>query len=71
MLSFILRPFARYLVDEAIERAPEIREAFGIPDLSDLDDQIVEKLPDFGALVNRFVDELMARLPAFPFFGGR
>lgn len=33
MLDFILRPFARVLIAEAIRRGPELREAFGMSTL--------------------------------------
>lgn len=81
MLDFILRPFARVLIAEAIRRGPELREAFGLPDLTDLDDQIVaklpdlsdldqlltEKIPDFAALANQIVTAILSRIP---FLGG-
>lgn len=81
MLDFILRPLARALIAEAIRRGPELREAFGIPDLSDIDDQILDKLPDlsdldelltakipdFAALANQIVTTILSRIP---FLGG-
>lgn len=57
----------------AIARAVMAELEPKLPDLSDLDEQIVAKLPDLASITDQIVARLLAAIPKWPnpFGGGR
>jgi hypothetical protein len=78
VLERILDRLAELIVTKLVDHTDEIAAAVArevmaaimpkLPDLSDLDDQLLSKIPDVGALANQIVSQIVSRIP---FLGGR